>query len=133
MHSELALVENEARESMSVASATQNPFLLTLPQVLSGRKKLALVAAEYDVDKNPLHAFQTRALTPTQFREQLRRLFALQLTDSELGGLVALFDKDGVGMVDCTTFLNEFFRLGTSCAGGCCLQHEVGTMHGLIE
>ena len=36
----------------------------------------------------------------------------MQLTDSELGALVLLFDKNGDGSVDSAEFKNEFFRLG---------------------
>jgi len=89
-----------------------NPYLLTLPQLMSAKKKIGKVAAFYDPTKTSLKGFESTVLTPTQFREQLRRGLSILVTDAELGALVFLFDKTGDGVVDCVEFVNEFFRLG---------------------
>ena len=76
---------------MSVAS--ENPYLLTLPDLLSAKRKLAVVAASYDPKKISLKGFECLSLDPTEFREQLRRNFLISVTNAELGALVVLFDK----------------------------------------
>ena len=89
-----------------------NPYLLTLPELMSAKKKIGGVAAFYDPLKISFRGFDSTALDPTQFREQLRRNLGVHLTDAELGAIVFLFDKDGDGKVDSVEFINEFFRLG---------------------
>ena len=97
---------------MSGGGKSENPYLLTLPQLISAKKKIGRVAAFYDPKKMSFKGFDAEALDPTQFREQLRRNFLISLSDSELGAIVLLFDKDGDGQIDSTEFINEFFRLG---------------------
>ena len=89
-----------------------NPYLLTLPQLMTAKKKIGKVAAFFDPMKTSLRGFESTVLTPTQFREQLRRGLDILVTDAELGALVFLFDKTGDGVVDSIEFKNEFFRLG---------------------
>jgi len=91
---------------------SENPYLMTMPQLISAKKKIGQIAAYYDPAKSSFRGFDASALTPTEFREQLRRNFLVRLTDQELGAIVLLFDKDGDGEVDSTEFINEFFRLG---------------------
>ena len=89
-----------------------NPYLLTLPQLMSAKKKIGRVAAFFDPTKTSLKGFEATVLTPTEFREQLRRGLDIIVTNAELGALVFLFDKTGDGVVDCVEFTNEFYRLG---------------------
>jgi len=49
-------------------------------------------------------------MTPSIFREQLRRTWNIKLNPSQLGSLVAFFDLDGDGTVDCAEFLTQFFK-----------------------
>lgn len=91
---------------------SNNPYLLTLPQLLSAKKKIGSVAAYYDPDKYSLNGFTSTSLMPTEFREQLKRNFRINLTDAELGALVFLFDRDGNNTVDSVEFINEFFKIG---------------------
>jgi Ca2+-binding EF-hand superfamily protein len=91
---------------------SENPYLLTLPQLISAKKKIGQLAAFYDPEKCSFKGFDASALTPTEFREQLRRNFLIRLTDAELGAIVLLFDKDGDREIDSSEFINEFFRLG---------------------
>ena len=90
----------------------RNPYLLTLPQLISAKKKISHVAAFYDPTKYSLKGFDSTALDATEFREQLRRNFKINLTDAELGAIVFLFDQDGDGQVDSIEFINEFLKLG---------------------
>ncbi len=51
-------------------------------------------------------------MTPTQFREQMKRNFQVILTPGELAALFDKFDSDKSGSIDCSEFLFHFFRLG---------------------
>lgn len=93
-------------------SQSDNPYLLTLPQLMSAKKKIGRIAAFHDPKKNSFSGFDCAALSPTQFREQLRRNFSVTLDDAELGATIMLFDKDGDGGVDSTEFINEYLKLG---------------------
>jgi hypothetical protein len=69
-----------------------NPYLLTLPELLSAKKKISRVSAHHDPEKTSFKGMECLYLDPTQFREQLKRTFLIVLTDGELGALVTLLD-----------------------------------------
>ena len=92
-------------------SNKNNPYLLTLPQLMTAKQKIGKVACFHDPLKTTLSGFHTEALEPTEFRELLRRTFFIILSDEELGALVTMFDN-GDKKVDCIQFITEFFRLG---------------------
>ena len=58
-----------------------------------------------------LKAFEMDALTPSEFRELLKRTFNLKLTPQELGALVTYFDPNTTGCVSCPSFLNSFAQI----------------------
>lgn len=89
-----------------------NPYLLTLPQLISVKKKIGQLAAFHDHEKTSLKAFDSEELNPTQFREQLRRTFGIEISNGELGAIVTYCDKDGDGNISSSEFRNLFFRLG---------------------
>ncbi len=89
-----------------------SPYLLTLPQAISAKKKIGKIASVYDPLKSSFGGFERHALDPTEFREQLKATFQLNLTDAELGALVIMCDKDNNRSVESAEFINEFFRLG---------------------
>lgn len=89
-----------------------NPYLLTLPELLSAKKKISRVSAHHDPEKTSFKGFECLYLDPTEFREQLKRTFLIVLSDGELGALVTLLDTDKIGKVASATFINEFLRLG---------------------
>ena len=94
-------------------STHENPYLLSLPCLLSAKKKLGLVAAFNDPNDPALKAFMDcDNYNPTEFREQLRRNFFIHLTDEELGALITFFDKDGDRHVSGEEFFRTFFSLG---------------------
>lgn len=51
-------------------------------------------------------------LSPTQFREQLKRNFQIILSAGELAAIFDKFDSDKSGTIDCSEFLFHFFRMG---------------------
>jgi hypothetical protein len=73
--------------------ASENPFLLTRPELLSAKRKVARAAHGFDPIKTSFKGMECYSLDPTEFREQLRQNFQIQLTSAELGALVMLFDK----------------------------------------
>lgn len=93
-------------------SSAKNPYLMTLPSLISAKNKLSKIAENYDPNRYSLKGFDSQNLTPTQFRQQLMRNFRVNLSDAELGALITLFDADGEHTVDSMEFINEFFRLG---------------------
>jgi hypothetical protein len=80
------------RPIMSVLGR-ENPFLLTRPELLSAKRKIAQVAAGYDPLKTSFKGFESHSLDPTTFREQIRQNLLISLTNAELGALVTLLDK----------------------------------------
>jgi len=92
-------------------SDRDNPYLLTLPQLLSAKKKIGKVAATYDAHKVSTKGFDSESLNPTEFREQLRRNFELNLTDAELGAIVVLCDK--VNFIFFKTEMIKWFKTRT--------------------
>lgn len=70
-----------------------NPFLLTRPELLSAKRKIAQVAYGFDPRKISFKGFECHSLDPTTFREQIRHNLLIHLTNAELGALVTLFDK----------------------------------------
>lgn len=85
---------------------------MTLPSLISAKNKLSKIAENYDPNRYSLKGFDSQALTPTQFRQQLIRNFGINLNDAELGALISLFDSEGEHTVDSMEFITEFFRLG---------------------
>ena len=78
-------------------------------------QKLGNAAKLYDKNHPsavPLEPFQCSSLPPTVFRDVLRRLFNVNLSPKELGSLVANFDRQGVGMINCQSFLVRFIQMG---------------------
>jgi hypothetical protein len=64
-----------------------------------------------------LTAFQAKVLTPVIFREMLRRVFNMQLTNNEFASLIKEFESkeqsNAARAIDCTDFLVKFQLLGT--------------------
>ena len=99
--------------SISQPSMTSDsPFLMTLPHAISAKNKIGKIASVYDPLKTSFQGFEGRSLKPTEFREQMRTTFQLNLTDAELGALVTMCDKDNNHEIDSVEFINELFRLG---------------------
>ena len=79
----------------------------------SAEKKIRLAAAYFNRDKAfPVDiekCFESRDLTPTDFRAILKNNFYIDLTPGELEAVMAMFDTDGDGSISCVEFLTTFF------------------------
>ena len=81
----------------------------------SALAKLTAVAGKYiksDPTAPSLASFEVKFLKPTAFKVLMRNTFSIAFTSKELGALVRMFDVDGSGLVDTTSFLLKFSRLG---------------------
>mmetsp|Transcript_35368 Transcript_35368/g.45400 ORF Transcript_35368/g.45400 Transcript_35368/m.45400 type:complete len:571 (+) Transcript_35368:131-1843(+) len=99
--------------SISLNSFQSESQIGILPEIIHVKKKLGRLAMNFDPQRSGvLRGFDGTSLGPTEFKEQMRRNFGMNLTPSELGAMITWFDKDGDGTVDCGEFLSEFFKLG---------------------
>lgn len=62
-------------------------------------------------------AFEAATLTPSEFKEMMRRTFNIHLNPPELGAMVTYFDMEMTGMVSCFHFLNSFVQMRTKLEG----------------
>ncbi|KAJ1444914.1 hypothetical protein M885DRAFT_626674 [Pelagophyceae sp. CCMP2097] len=89
----------------------------TLVELNSTVDKLIEASVKYSVKSlGPagLRGFTSTQITPTVFREQLRRAFGIRLDFSELKACVDFIDVSGSGVVDCAAFLSKFFKIGST-------------------
>lgn len=93
-------------------SQHNHPYLLTLPELITAKKKLGVAAAYFDKDKMSTGGFTSETLNPTEFKSQLRLNFNVELSSKELGAVVTWFDTIGNRTVDTKSFLFKFFQLG---------------------
>ena len=96
---------------MITSPGKDNLHLLTQPELLSAKEKLSEIASFYDPQRYTFEAFQAKNLEPYEFRQQISRIFQIELTDKELGCITAYFD-DGTGRIPLYMFMHEFFQLG---------------------
>ena len=78
--------------------------------------KIIESSVKYDkrsIGPGGLQGFEGSDMTPTVFREQLKRAFNVRLNPRELGAAVDFFDQDGSGTINCPEFLSTFFDIGT--------------------
>lgn len=81
----------------------------------SALEKITKAAREYDPNhpsSMSLSAFDGASMTPAVFREMLKRVLGILLTDKELGALIKQFDKDGDNKINCPEFMVKFTSLG---------------------
>ncbi|CAM9575911.1 unnamed protein product, partial [Laminaria digitata] len=101
--------EAEERARMKV------DYNYTSDEQAQGLAKLVEAATVYDATGPAclgLGAFQGDNMTPHMFREQLRKVFNIKLTPTELGAVMKRFDKDEDGTVDVVEFTKMFFKMG---------------------
>lgn len=89
----------------------ENVHLLSVPELLSAKEKLSEIASFYDPGRYTFGGFQSKNLEPFEFRQQISRIFQIELTDKELGCIAAYFD-DGTGRIPLYSFMHEFFQMG---------------------
>ncbi len=115
----------EAAERERLAQAehkadTQMAATFTQKEAIRALDELIEAAVRYDrrsVGPGGLNGFSGASMTPTVFKEQLKRTFSIQVNPGELAALVAYFDIDGDHTVDCCEFLNCFFKIGLTAKG----------------
>ena len=79
----------------------------------SGFDKLTYAAINYR--KSPsdvLDAFEAKGMPPHVFKEQLKLVFNVRVSMEELGALMAYYDPEGTGTVNCKDFMNKFLKIG---------------------
>lgn len=59
-----------------------------------------------------LEGFEAVSMPPHIFKEQLKLVFNVKITIPELWALVAYFDKENSGVLNCKQFINQFLRTG---------------------
>ena len=77
-------------------------------------KKLREAAKKYDRTHPAalgLNGFDASELSPAEFKEMLKRTFAVVLTPPELGALIKHFDPDGTGFIESKEFLSFFIKV----------------------
>lgn len=79
------------------------------------KEKLAQAALKYDQNSSSclsLGGFDCAQLKLPLFRDLVRRTFNLVLTPKEMGALVRMYDKDGIGAIKSQPFLVSFLKMG---------------------
>jgi len=61
-----------------------------------------------------MQSFEVLSMPPHIFKEQLKRVFNLKVTPSELGALMSIFDAENSGEVPCNYFAKNFLAMGIS-------------------
>lgn len=93
-------------------------YLISEEQKEAAFVKLSTAAARYDKSDAtavPLDAFHVSSLSASEFREQLKRVFNIQATPSDLAAFLLLNNDDmppAQDRVDCPKFLAHFLKLG---------------------
>jgi len=85
----------------------------TEAQQANAIKKIAHVAFSYDSFKGGLEGFaNAKYVSPTEFKEIMRRKFEMYLTPEETGALADMFGRNDIGMIDTSEFVYQFFKIG---------------------
>jgi len=103
------LREQEMKNSLKVNS------VFTEAEKASAIVKLRTAARLYDKTTPgamSMRAFEVKEMAPHVFKEQLKRIFNLNVTPAEMGALVTVFDIDGDGVITCEEFSKVFINMG---------------------
>lgn len=120
-HRQASMTEAALEEQAKKAKAAAEKMLMSVDynftpsDELNATNKLRDASTKYD-KASPgavaLDGFECESLNPGQFRDIMRQVFNVVLTNSELGFLVQKYDTKKIGSVTCKPFLTDFFRLG---------------------
>lgn len=89
-------------------SYTEADFQSALSKLTTAAMKIS----RHEMGSASLEAFEPVTIPPHTFREQLKMVFNMKTTNAELSALMAYFDKEGKGEINCRDFLIQFFRTG---------------------
>ncbi|GMH94634.1 hypothetical protein TL16_g12962 [Triparma laevis f. inornata] len=103
--------EEQCVEKYAHVPSAKISFHFKDKHVSSALKKLGHTARFYDPERGQTTKGFQGLLSPTDFREQLYRVFGLKFTPKELGALVKHFDRDNNGSIDGSEFLVGFYTL----------------------
>lgn len=59
-----------------------------------------------------MKSFEVKEMPPHIFKEQLKRIFNLNVTPAEMGALMSVFDCNGDGVITCEEFTKVFINMG---------------------
>lgn len=77
-------------------------------------EKLSVAAFKYDSQGSVnISTFHAKYLSAAVFREMLKRVFNVRVTDKELAALISVYEhEDKEDHIDCRMFMNDFIKLG---------------------
>ena len=102
------LKENEARAMADVDyNFTEDHFDSALMMMI----KMCYQFEHRQLGPAGLKAFEADMVTPSEFREMLKRSFSMLVNSHQLGALVTYWDPGMIGMVSCRAFLNSFTQM----------------------
>ena len=100
--------ENEARAMADVDyNFTEDHFDSALMMMI----KMCYQFEHRQLGPAGLKAFEADMVTPSEFREMLKRSFNMLVNSHQLGALVTYWDPSMIGMVSCRAFLNSFTQM----------------------
>lgn len=83
--------------------------------VARAEEKLKVASTKYDPNApgcQSLEGFECDTLGPGAFKELMKTVFGVKLSNAELGYLVSKYQKVGEGRIHCAPFLTKFLKLG---------------------
>jgi hypothetical protein len=115
-------IHEEEEQKRIAREAKEVDFDFTEEEFVKGLRKLVVTCYNFDTNRQqwstgPSKAFQGSILTPSEFREMVKRVFNLKLSPGELGALVTYFDPSLSGIVNCNTFIQMFIRFRVQTEG----------------
>lgn len=116
----LALLEREAKKKAELEEAEKKnalkcDFRFTEEDKTIAFMKLREAARLYNKNSTAavsMKSFEAAYMKPHEFKEQLKRLFNLNLTAPQLGALMSIFDANGDGFITCQEFTKCFMAMG---------------------
>ncbi|CAE7718908.1 unnamed protein product, partial [Symbiodinium microadriaticum] len=114
---ELKQEEERRRENEQRAMASVD-FDFTEEDFDSALAKIVNMCHRFDrrqLGPAGLKPFEASTVTPSEFREMMKRAFDLILTPAELGAMVTYWDPTMRGLVSCQAFLNSFTQMRVKC------------------
>ena len=112
------IVEEQKKKEILLRSMQEVDYDFTEQDFDAALTKLLNISHQFD----PRHlgpagfgAFTADLLTPSEFREMVKRTFNVKFPPYELGAIVTYFDTHMKGAVSCSAFLNSFVQLRVRC------------------
>lgn len=108
--------EHERKVRETATRGTYEPDMnFTAEDKASIQAKLLIAAEKFDKShpaSPSLEAFTASHMSPGVFRENIKSCFGVKATRKEIGYLLSVYDKDGIGQINTKEFLIKFFAVG---------------------